>query len=49
MSDTQREAGKMTSEDSCMIGTDLIFYHDDDDDDITVYFDGSRIHLLFLC
>jgi hypothetical protein len=25
--------GKMTSEDSYMIGTDLMFYHDDDDDD----------------
>jgi hypothetical protein len=32
MSDAQREDGKMTSEDSYMIGTDLMVYHDDDDD-----------------
>jgi hypothetical protein len=32
-SDAQREDGKMTFEDSCMIGTDLMVYHDDDDDD----------------
>jgi len=32
-SDAQREDGKMTSEDSYVIGTDLMVYHDDDDDD----------------
>jgi hypothetical protein len=30
--DPQREDGKMTSEDSHMIGTDLLVYRDDDDD-----------------
>jgi hypothetical protein len=30
-SDAQREDGRMTSEDSYMIGTDLMVYHDDDD------------------
>jgi hypothetical protein len=33
MSDTQREDGKMTSEDPYVIGTDLLVYHDDDVDD----------------
>jgi hypothetical protein len=33
MSDAQREDGKMTSEDSYMIGTDLMVYYDDDDYD----------------
>jgi hypothetical protein len=28
-----REHGKMTSEDSYIIGTELMVYHDDDDDD----------------
>jgi hypothetical protein len=32
-SDAQREDEKMTSEDSRMIGTDLMVYHDDHDDD----------------
>jgi hypothetical protein len=32
-SDAQREDGKMACEDSYMIGTDLVVYHDDDDDD----------------
>jgi hypothetical protein len=31
-SDTQREDGKMTSEDPYMIGTDLMVCHDADDD-----------------
>jgi hypothetical protein len=31
-SDAQREVGKMTSEDSYMIGTDLMVYHEVDDD-----------------
>jgi hypothetical protein len=31
--DTQREDGKITSEDSYIIGTDLMVYHDVDDDD----------------
>jgi hypothetical protein len=33
MSDSRREDGKTTSEDSYLIGTDLMVYHDDDDDD----------------
>jgi hypothetical protein len=32
-SDAQREDGKMTFEDSYMIGTDFMVYHDVDDDD----------------
>jgi hypothetical protein len=32
--DAQREDGNMTSEDSYMIGTDLMVYHDDDDENI---------------
>jgi hypothetical protein len=32
-SDVQREDGKTTSEDSYMIGTDLMVYHDVNDDD----------------
>jgi len=37
-SDAQREDGKMTLEDSYMIGTDLMVYHDvyDDDDMLTI-------------
>jgi hypothetical protein len=33
-SDAQREHGKMTFENSCMIGTDLMVYHDEDDDEL---------------
>jgi hypothetical protein len=44
--DTQREDGKTTFEDSYMIGTDLMVYHDvvvdDDDDD-----DGILLQLLW--
>jgi hypothetical protein len=31
-SDAAKEHGKMASEGSCMIRTDLMVYHDDDDD-----------------
>jgi hypothetical protein len=36
--DAQREDGKMTFEDSYMIGTDLMVCHDVDDDDDDEYY-----------
>jgi hypothetical protein len=36
-SHAQREDGKMTSEDSCMIGTDLMVYHDDEEEETLRY------------
>jgi hypothetical protein len=38
-SDAQREDGRMTFEDSYMIGTDLMVYHDDDDEYSCCYYD----------
>jgi hypothetical protein len=37
MSDALREDGKMTSEDSYMIGRNLIIYHDDEEHVCTVF------------
>jgi hypothetical protein len=34
--DAQREDGKMTSEDSYMIGTDLMVCHEVDDEDVSI-------------
>jgi hypothetical protein len=40
----------MTSEDSCMIGTDLMVYHDvdDDDDDVNIVYVVFWVHMVFL-
>jgi hypothetical protein len=42
-SDAQREDGKMTSEDSHVIETDFMVYHDVDDDDPCIPGNSSHI------